>query len=249
MARIVLLVIALSLVLAAPAHARAVSVTTLRPTVDTGPATLLVAAEMRSTNRLRIVVLRVDDKPDDEAYVLALSAGACKTGPELLRIKVKDRTVVDVNRRIPREAIGGRLQWGVRDIGERQSKTTKCRNAGPLSRRGMIISPRDPASGQATGVFALRLSRQDIVQVTSLMEEEGIFYFGASRRECDDSAFTATDDLWQWRRLKADGNEVAIETLELWNSVQTRSFATVAKDAPPGLPHSCAKWELSELDA
>ena len=245
MRRIALTLGLLSLSLTAPAHASPTSVTTLRHTVDTGPTRILVAVEQKSARQLRVVVLRVDDQPDDDAYVLTLAGGACKTGPEFLRINVRDRAVIDQRRRIPREAIGGRLQWGIREIGETQTDTIRCRNAGPLARRGTIVSPRDPASGQATGVFALQLKPQDKVRVTSLMEDEGIFYFGASRRECDDTAFTATDDLWQWRKLKNDGSEVAIETVKLWNSVQTRSFATVTQNANAGPPHSCVKWPLA----
>src|SRR5687767_1429345 len=111
MRRIALTLGLLSLSTATPAHASPTSATTLRHTVDTGPTRILVAVERKSARQLRVVMLRVDDQPDDDAYVVTLAAGACKTGPELLRINVRDRAVIDQRRRIPREAIGGRLQW------------------------------------------------------------------------------------------------------------------------------------------
>jgi hypothetical protein len=217
------------------------SVTVLRGQVDSGPFKLLVTVQRVAAGKVRIVVLRSDDVADPETYVLALARRGCgKGGRELARLRVRNAKLVAVSRTVPDAALRGVLSWRVAET---------CKVAGPPARAGAIVSPRDPQTGQATGLVAVQRRRQR-VRVTTLTAGTAAHIpltFGATTRSCDES-FTATDDLWQFKALKSDGNEVAIETLALWDTSKTKSFAFVPTDGSKG-PTTCAPWYVPDMDS
>ena len=246
--RIWLLALAVTAALPAVAQAAPTSVTVLRGELDTGPTRVLVANEQVGSATFEFLVLRVDDVADDESYPLRLVRGGCKTAAQrkpLASVRVSNGRVVSKRARIPRRAIRGPLSWVVPEVGDEVLFCSRMSRPAP----GTIVSPRDSASGQATGVVAVQ-RRPDRLRVSALYTgvNEGSL-LGFTTEPC---GLTSNTDLWQWRKeLKAGASEVLLETIDL-STVRPRTWRSVvlAPDGPGQQPTTaCAKWELSELDA
>jgi hypothetical protein len=248
--RIWLLALAVTAALPAAAHAAPTSVTVLRGELDTGPTRVLVANEQVGNATFEFLVLRVDDVADDESYPLRLVRGGCKTAAQrrpLASVRVSNGRVVSKRARIPRRAIRGPLSWVVPEVDDEVLFCSRMSRPAP----GSIVSPRDSASGQATGVVALQ-RRAQRMRVTAMFnpKELGVDkLLGASPEPC---GLTSNLDLWQWRKeLKAGASEVLLEWIDL-SVVRPRTWRSIvlAPDGPGQQPTTaCAKWTLSELDA
>lgn len=78
--------------------------------------------------------------------------------------------------------------------------------------------------------------------MTTLLDlgDTGTHELGASAHTCGDN-FTATDDLWQWKR--AVTGSFMDYTEDVWDLTATNSIALVRSDGPAGPPVACKLWD------
>jgi hypothetical protein len=134
------------------------------------------------------------------------------------------------------------------------SRPLACLRIKPFAHSGTIISPRDTASGQATGIAVLQRSDGPIgihafVRASQTLPHVDGLLLEFMSRACS-SAPSTTNTLL--RLLHLDDAPVArgLAVELMFDSIRASRSVVLAASAGTTLqPVACVKWELSELDA
>ena len=231
---------------AAPA-ATPTSITILRGNLDDGGEfKTMVSIQRVARGRARIVAMRLDSKPSSEVYDLVVTrANYCSSdswaGQSAARLAVRDRRVTGVRRAIPDRALRSGVSVMIVDRGARSGRPDACARAGRFARDGMILSPRDSASGLPTGVATFQVTGPGTARMLALLalDSSRDFMLGVIDRPCSEG-FVASDDLWTWRKDIVAG--VADQRRLPWPIAG--SFAIVDRGTTtPAQPFACVDEE------
>jgi hypothetical protein len=207
--------------------------------------TTLVAVARVADDRVAVNVFRVDSAAGAGAYRLAIVAGKCSTerpqGQAFFQALVNNESIV--HRRVPvdQAALGGGA--AAYSFDAETGEIFGCAELSKFSRVAQIVAPRDPVSGDVTGLVAVRKQHQRAHFTLMLggLGDTGTHVFGASRHRCSDDNFTATDDLWQFKRTVTGASMDFLGGDELLDIKATRSLAVV-KRGVKGPPEACGTW-------
>jgi hypothetical protein len=211
----------------------------------------LVATQRVGARRVKVSGYLADHPlADDVAFSVVLRSGRCSSSgarrKALLSAKVISRDGSFLGVAAVKPAVLRRgASWYLVEKGE--PKPLACARVGRFAPQGLALAAREAGSRLATGkrqrglVILRRTARR--VRVTQLLSlaggsgDTGTHEIGASGHTCAEP-FTATDDLWQWRKIIDD--EFMDYTEEAWDFAATKSIAVVRTDAPAGAPILCA---------